>query len=70
MLDTIDDPYFLSLDGNEQYDDVDGVLDLLAAMAVDDRLARLRRSILFVEQPIKRAVALDRDAPRWPRASR
>ena len=55
------DDYIISLDGNEQYNDVAGVSALLDAIEGDERLARFNRSILFVEQPISRAVALDVD---------
>lgn len=52
--------YRATLDGNEQYDDVEGFLALWRRMTETPALARLCRSILFVEQPIKRAVALSR----------
>jgi hypothetical protein len=61
VLDRIDEPYYASLDGNEQYADAAGVLALWEAMERAPALERLRRSILFIEQPIKRAVALDED---------
>jgi hypothetical protein len=61
VLDRSPDPYFASLDGNEQYDDVDGVLALWAAMRATPRLARLASSVIFVEQPIRRHNALARD---------
>lgn len=61
VLDEIDGDYRLSLDGNEQYQDVDGVMALLEGIAADPALARFNASILFLEQPISRAVALDRD---------
>jgi hypothetical protein len=50
--------YRVTLDGNEQYDDVEGVLELWRKVAKEPRLARLARSTLFIEQPIKRAMAL------------
>jgi hypothetical protein len=53
--------YFVSLDGNEQYADAEGVAELLATMRATPALARLFRSIMFVEQPIARTVALDVD---------
>jgi hypothetical protein len=59
VLDDIDGEYFISLDGNEQYGDVEGVGELLDRMAATPALARFDRSIVFVEQPITRAVALD-----------
>jgi hypothetical protein len=61
VLDRIPDAYYASLDGNEQYADAAGVLALWDAMERVPALERLRRSILFIEQPIKRAVALDED---------
>ena len=61
VLDTIDGPYYVTLDGNEQYADVDGVLALWQALAATPALARLVSSILFIEQPIGRAAALQRD---------
>ncbi|MDP7548976.1 MAG: mandelate racemase, partial [Alphaproteobacteria bacterium] len=53
--------YIISLDGNEQYNDVAGVAALLDAIEGDGRLSHFNHSILFVEQPISRAVALDVD---------
>lgn len=51
--------YHVSLDGNEQYEDAEGVLALWRAMQAEPRLARLNASIAFIEQPVKRARALD-----------
>lgn len=58
VLDERAEPYFATLDGNEQYQDVEGVLALWEAISRETRLRRLKESILFVEQPIKRAAAL------------
>jgi hypothetical protein len=58
VLDESSEPYRASLDGNEQYDDVDGIAALWAAMKDDRMLRRLISSILYIEQPIKRAAAL------------
>ncbi len=60
VLDRLPD-YRVSLDGNEQYGDVDGVLELWNRMTADRRLARLLASIAFIEQPLKRDVALTAD---------
>jgi hypothetical protein len=60
VLDRIDGPYHASLDGNEQYEDMQGVAALWAAMKAAPRLRRLVDSILFIEQPVKRQKALDR----------
>jgi hypothetical protein len=51
--------YRVTLDGNEQYDDMQGVAALWARMKGDRRLARLAESVLFIEQPVKRQKALD-----------
>lgn len=52
--------YKATLDGNEQYDGVEGIAELWRRMTETPRLKRLVDSILFIEQPIKRAVALSR----------
>ena len=54
VLDEIDKPYFASLDGNEQYENVEGIMELWARMKGDPRLSRLVESVIFIEQPIKR----------------
>ncbi|HSA69584.1 MAG TPA: enolase C-terminal domain-like protein [Burkholderiales bacterium] len=61
VLERIDEPYHASLDGNEQYDSAQQVLELLEAMASEPRLKRLVASIVFIEQPIKRQNALESD---------
>ena len=60
VLDRTPDPYHVSLDGNEQYEDMAGVAELLRTMKSDRRLARLVASIVFIEQPVKRSAALER----------
>ena len=52
--------YRATLDGNEQYDDVEGIVELWRKVEETPALARLVKSTLFIEQPIKRAVALSR----------
>jgi hypothetical protein len=61
VLDTISTPYHISLDGNEQYDDIGALLELWRRMQEAPGLERLVSSILFIEQPIARAQALDSD---------
>lgn len=61
ILDRNDRPYFASLDGNEQYQGADQVLELVARMRATPALERLVKAILFVEQPISRTVALAAD---------
>jgi hypothetical protein len=58
VLDRAAEPYFATLDGNEQYEHVDAVGALWHRIGAEPRLARLKASILFVEQPIARAKAL------------
>jgi hypothetical protein len=59
VLDRQAESYYASLDGNEQYADAASVLALWEAIERTPALRRLRRSILFIEQPIKRTVALE-----------
>lgn len=60
VLDRTPDPYFLTLDGNEQYEDAESTLRLLKLIGESPRLRRLKASMLYLEQPIKRTVALAR----------
>jgi len=60
VLDAIRDPIRVTLDGNEQYDDVEAIAALWMAMEKEPALQRLCAATLFVEQPIKRQVALSR----------
>ncbi|HEY2561794.1 MAG TPA: enolase C-terminal domain-like protein [Caldimonas sp.] len=50
----------VTLDGNEQYDDVESVLELWSAIEAEPALQKLCAATLFIEQPIKRQVALAR----------
>jgi len=61
VLDRAREPYFVSLDGNEQYNDIAALLELWRRMQGAPQLQRLVSSILFIEQPITRAHALDGD---------
>jgi len=60
VLDRSDAGYFVSLDGNEQYEDMAGVADLWSKMKAEPRLKRMVESIIFIEQPVKRQKALER----------
>jgi hypothetical protein len=60
VLDRITEPYHASLDGNEQYRDVEGFAALWRAIKAEPRLKRLAASVIFIEQPIKRQNALAR----------
>ena len=61
VLDRSASPYFASLDGNEQYESAAGIAELTTAMRATPKLARLWSSIVFIEQPIARKLALDED---------
>jgi L-alanine-DL-glutamate epimerase-like enolase superfamily enzyme len=61
VLDHRDEPYFASLDGNEQYEDPESLRELVGGIRSRPRLARLWKSILFIEQPIARKLALEVD---------
>lgn len=61
VLDRSADPYFASLDGNEQYEDAQGVQELVRGIRGRPALRRLWDSILFIEQPIARKLALQVD---------
>ncbi len=51
-------PYHASLDGNEQYADAAGALELWRGIKGDARLKRLASSVVFIEQPVNRHNAL------------
>jgi hypothetical protein len=61
VLDLSQDPYFASLDGNEQYENVNQIAELVSHMREAPALKRLTSSILFIEQPINRQSALSAD---------
>ena len=60
VLDAGAGDYRVTLDGNEQYDDVEGIVELWRKVEATPRLAKLVKSTLFIEQPIKRAVGARR----------
>ncbi len=61
VLDRASEPYFASLDGNEQFRDGERFLALWRGLLAEPRLRRLVSSILFIEQPVNRKAALDGD---------
>ncbi|WP_322997743.1 enolase C-terminal domain-like protein [Castellaniella sp.] len=61
VLDRRPEPYFASLDGNEQYATAQELLELTEAIRATPQLARLWSSIVFIEQPISRQHALETD---------
>ena len=64
VLDRSTAPYFVTLDGNEQYADIGGVAELVAGIRNRPALARLWAATLFIEQPLPRSIALDTDVAR------
>lgn len=60
VLDAGAGDYKVTFDGNEQYEDVDGILELWRKVEETPALARMVKATLFIEQPIKRAAALSR----------
>ena len=60
MLDRELPEYRATLDGNEQYEDVEGIAEMWRRMRETPALQRLVDAILLIEQPIKRTVALSR----------
>ena len=57
VLDTIESPIHITLDGNEQYEDAESIAALWSRMEGIPALRRLCASTLFIEQPIKRQKA-------------
>lgn len=60
VLDRDAGDYKATLDGNEQYENVDAVMALWKRMDEDARLRKLKASLLLIEQPIARAEALSK----------
>ncbi|MFL5182283.1 MAG: mandelate racemase, partial [Microvirga sp.] len=60
VLDRVLPEYRATLDGNEQYESVEGIAELWRRMRETPALRRLVDAIIFIEQPIKRQVALSR----------
>ena len=60
VLDRADQAYYSTLDGNEQFTDIESVEALWRRIGEDARLKRLQSSILFIEQPIARSHALEK----------
>jgi len=58
VLDRIEEPYYVTLDGNEQFEGVAPVIELWRRIGRESSLARLRSAVLLIEQPIARACAL------------
>lgn len=58
VLDRLPAPYFVTLDGNEQFASVAEFNQLLEAVNGESDLKRFRETIIFVEQPLNRRNAL------------
>jgi len=61
VLDRIPGGYAATLDGNEQYAEVEGVVALWRRVLETPALAQLAARVAFIEQPVKRANALAAD---------
>jgi hypothetical protein len=59
VLDRRDRTFHISLDGNEQYQHPDDFLELIMRVKATPELQHLYAQIMFIEQPLDRAVALD-----------
>jgi hypothetical protein len=59
LLDATGAPYHLSLDGNEQYREMESFLELLRRIEADPALGRFWASTLYIEQPLERGLALE-----------
>jgi hypothetical protein len=53
--------YYVTLDGNEQYTDVEAVTELWHRISRHPDLQRFTRSVLFIEQPMSRDMTLQQD---------
>jgi hypothetical protein len=66
---TIVDPigrYGITLDGNEQFPDVETLSTFVTALCGEPQLERLVGSIAYVEQPLPRSIALETDIRDLP----
>ena len=57
LLDGRDLDYKITLDGNEQYRDMESFIELVARIEADQ--PRFYERILYIEQPLERSIALD-----------
>ena len=58
LLDAQRAEYFCTLDGNAQFSSFDAFRELWRAIEREPALERLRRALLFIEQPLPRAISL------------
>ena len=61
VLDALPEDYFVTLDGNEQFAEVEAISSLGEKIEADPALRRLRRGLLYFEQPLPRKRALECD---------
>jgi hypothetical protein len=68
VLDQARPDWLCTLDGNEQYGDVSQCEELLAMIEQRAELRSVKRALMYVEQPLHRAVAMQRPLPDmgWP----
>lgn len=59
LLDRENTGYKVSLDGNEQYQDMDAFVELLDKIQEQDTLRQFYENILYIEQPLERSMAFE-----------
>src|SRR5581483_9274938 len=57
VLDRMCSEYFVTLDGNEQYKEVESVVALWQSIAAVPGLSRFLGNVMWIEQPLSRDVA-------------
>jgi L-alanine-DL-glutamate epimerase-like enolase superfamily enzyme len=57
LLDRLDGAYSVTLDGNEQFADLDTVVALWRSITTRPALTRFATTVLWIEQPLPRDVA-------------
>jgi len=67
VLDRMSGDYFVTLDGNEQYQEIGDVEELWRKICSTPTLKRFERAVLFIEQPLNRNVAFDQDVSQLSR---
>jgi len=59
IRDTVGDSAHITIDGNEQFDSMDGVLELMDRLGGTDAGAWLKQRLLLIEQPLLRTCTFD-----------
>jgi hypothetical protein len=67
VLDRMLERYYVTLDGNEQYQEIGEVEELWKRISEDPRLGRFSEAVLLIEQPLSRTVAFEQDVSELSR---